>query len=274
MVGGIEAPITGDEVKAAITVEVAGGESSPPAGQVGEAEIVGDLLEVALVVQKDAKGTPGGGQDQIGRAVGVEVGPEGSLDGANFGDGSRVGGVQDPALIAAFEDAGGTGEGEASGQGLAAEEEVEITVAIDISEGEGAVAGVVGEEDWGPFAGGHDMVEGRAGDAFVGGGGDEDGAGGGFGDPPDGSDLVAGGGGGFDKGEGGIAGIEEEGGTATATSGNEEVVELIVVEVEPGEAGAGLAEAKGEERLALEIVEGSVEMAMTKAGGLVGEKGQ
>jgi hypothetical protein len=71
----------------------------------------------------------------------------------------------------------------------------------------------------------------------------------------------------------GAAGVAKEGGGAATAGADDEVVEAIAIEIEPGDAWTGLAEATWEERLAGEVVEGLVEMAVVEEGGEVLEVG-
>jgi hypothetical protein len=68
-------------------------------------------------------------------------------------------------------------------------------------------------------------------------------------------------------------GVAKEGGGGAATGADDEVVETIAVEIEPGDAWTGLAEATREEGLAGEVVEGLVVMSVVEEGGKVLEMG-
>jgi hypothetical protein len=61
---------------------------------------------------------------------------------------------------------------------------------------------------------------------------------------------------GFDELKGALAGVEEKTGATAAAAADEEVGALVAVKVKPRDARTGLAEAMGQEGLALEIVEG------------------
>jgi hypothetical protein len=94
---GVPPPIGGDEVEAAIGIEVGGGDAIPPTGP-GFETPGGGLFEPTSigVSAKDADRSPFGGEDQFRGAVASEIGEQSATDHAGGGEGLVEVGVPVP----------------------------------------------------------------------------------------------------------------------------------------------------------------------------------
>ncbi len=270
---GVTAPITDDQIGSAVAIEIAGGETAPPAGEAIQAEGGGGVAELAAVVAEDADRPPLAGEDEFGKAIVVEVGEARGGDQAEVAKERRGGGVGTPATLAMAKEFGGGRAGIVAGADAAGGEEFERAIAIEIGGGKRPEGGVPG--GWKALPGPGELdgrLLARLGEVRF---GEENGGRSGIG--AEGEDgllglsggLPAGGRGGSEVGAGIIP---QPRGTRSGSRGQEQIIVAVLIEVGPGEAGPEGAEFPGEERLSFVIGAYGRNVESAERGGTIGEQ--
>jgi hypothetical protein len=130
----IDPPVARDDVEPAVAVEVARGNALPQAGERIEARVISQLCELPALIVEQAQRSPLAGENEVGKAVTVEVAPDRAIDKARIREGARVLGVDGPTAVDLAEYARVGGCRILAGHDLAASKEVEVAITVDVRE--------------------------------------------------------------------------------------------------------------------------------------------
>lgn len=260
LVGGVEAPVAGDQVDAAVAIEVGGGEGLPESVERCEAAFAGGFDEGRAALEEDADGAPFAGQGEIDEAIAIEIRQGDARHQPDLAEGGGPYGVEDELAVAVEEDAGVGGAWVVVGEEAAGDDEVGLAIPIEIGRGHGAGGGGMGGEGGAGFPAGAVVVEAEDG-REVGVGGFEPGEAGEEGNAArdefkgeQAGDVVGEGVGCGDGFRYGTASIESEGGECAAPRAAKNQ-EPALRTGDPSEGRTETAEPVGKEGLGDEVVE-------------------
>ena len=294
----VASPVAGDDVEPAVTVEVACGNAVPPAGKLVEGRgskarwwprpLTGWVAEshrgvpggeAALVISENPHRPPFTGEDKFRPPVGVEVCKNGAAHEADSGEDAAGLGIKPQPGAVVAEQGGRRRLGITPGKNPSADKEIEIAVAVEIRERERSGAGHSPEQV---------VIDGAVHDRKL-----PESRGVRFAilvirepheqhnfgriRPPSEHGCEVALHGDIERwrplwDEPAMAVVPEHPNATAAAGPDEQVVPSVTVEIEPGHAGAELAEFAGQERLPREVIERLVVVSVIQQRGDVGEK--
>src|SRR6266566_4314025 len=132
VVRAVQSPIAGDYVHLAVAVDIACGYSVPPAGIFVQAEFGCGFAQLASLIFENANRPPFTSENQLRKAVTVQVTPDGAADQADFFQQTAVLRIQMELVPVAAIDSRGSSLGVAPRNYTSAGEQIEVAVRVQV----------------------------------------------------------------------------------------------------------------------------------------------